>query len=155
MSELILSFRSSSPSPSVILPLRSRIITPSTTRSSICIAALLQPSAPVSDRRALGAHDRSPSQTAPLSSAAPAWLPELLGALRAAHAAKEIDRAAYYANFNTVKDFGRIRARYTASGCFGAPPRSADRTTTYRTGMKMMFRKVDTNIPPATAVPTE
>ena len=37
----------SSPSPSVILPLRSRIVTPSTTRSSICIAALLQsPTAP-------------------------------------------------------------------------------------------------------------
>ena len=36
---LILSFRSLSPSPSVILPLRSRIVTPLTTRSSICIAA--------------------------------------------------------------------------------------------------------------------
>src|SRR5215217_4943374 len=42
MSELILSLRSSSPSPSVILPLRSSIVTPSTTRSSICIAALLR-----------------------------------------------------------------------------------------------------------------
>src|SRR4029453_13533574 len=37
MSELILSLRSSSPSPSVIFPFRSRIVTPSTTRSSICI----------------------------------------------------------------------------------------------------------------------
>src|SRR5688500_17769838 len=41
MSELILSLRSSSPSPSVIFPLRSRIVTPSTTRSSICIAVPL------------------------------------------------------------------------------------------------------------------
>src|SRR5688500_7331397 len=119
MSELILSLRSSSPSPRVILPLRSRSITPSTTRSSICIAALLQPSAPVSDSRALGLRDGAPRPRRPRSVAEPnctaefrrlACLRELLGALRAAHAAKEIDRAAYYANFNTVKDFGRIRA---------------------------------------------
>src|SRR3954467_10546621 len=39
--ELILSLRSSSPSPSVILPFRSRIVTPPTTRSSISIAVSL------------------------------------------------------------------------------------------------------------------
>src|ERR1043166_187951 len=43
MRELILSLRSSSPSPSVIFPLRSRIVPPSTTRSSICIATASSP----------------------------------------------------------------------------------------------------------------
>ena len=43
MSELILSLRSSSPSPSVIFPLRSRIVTPLTTLSSICITLSSNP----------------------------------------------------------------------------------------------------------------
>src|SRR5688500_1308717 len=51
MSELILSLRSSSPSPSVIFPLRSRIVTPSTTRSSICMPL----SSPTTAKRAVSA----------------------------------------------------------------------------------------------------
>src|SRR3954466_7978986 len=58
ISELILSFRSSSPSPSVIFPLRSSIVTPSTTRSSICISPLLafQPNRMCAGRRPEPAH---------------------------------------------------------------------------------------------------
>src|SRR6478672_995598 len=49
MRELILSLRSSSPSPRVIFPLRSRIVTPSTTRSSICIALSSSNSKPTTE----------------------------------------------------------------------------------------------------------
>ena len=73
---------------------------------------------------------------------------------------KEIDRAEYYANFNAVKVFGDLPASAGPYAALVVPDSEAraavaDRTTTYSTGMKMMFRKVDTNIPPATAVPTE
>src|SRR5436190_297319 len=63
MSELILSLRSSSPSPSVIFPLRSRIVTSLTTLSSICITLSSNPA--VSNRSFTVASDLHRFDTEP------------------------------------------------------------------------------------------
>src|SRR5207248_685154 len=80
--ELILSLSSSSPSPSVIFPLRSRIVIPPTTRSSICMAVLL-----------LGRSG---------SSAAPAALP----------VRRKKDLPAYYDHSNSVKRISDLGVRF-------------------------------------------
>src|SRR3954468_13317103 len=100
MSELILSFRSSSPSPSVILPFRSRIVTLSTTRSSICIAA--PPARPRS-----GAPAPPPSRRPNKACVRSTGLQESM----------KKDRPAYYAGSNTVKKMGLFRTvRFEPTG---------------------------------------
>src|SRR5262245_61769893 len=101
--ELILSLRSSSPSPSVILPLRSRIVTPLTIRSSICIAS------PSNPRRVEWRRSDGPSRP-------PA------GAARIPNSYKK-DRSAYYALRRSVKN----ASSFTVGR---RPPMRSDITTT-------------------------